>query len=145
MLWVTAARGTWLRTVLWFGFGGGRGLYKQTNKNFLSTSLAVQWLTLCLPIEGALVPSPIKELISRMLCSVAKKKKKKKINYILKKELFWSLACLSIPPRAISWAVTLTPSLSSMPTLLLCNSSLQASLFLLFLKPKILHATPHPA
>ena len=50
-------------------------MYKQTDKNLLRTSLAVQWLALRLPIEGALVPPPIKELSSHMLCSVAKKEK----------------------------------------------------------------------
>ena len=43
------------------------------------TSLVVQWLSLCLSMQGALVQSLVRELRSHMLHSVAKAKVKKKI------------------------------------------------------------------
>ena len=44
----------------------------------LWTSLAVQWLRLCVSSAGGRVRSLVGELRSDMLCGVAKKKKKKK-------------------------------------------------------------------
>ena len=55
------------------------------------TSLVVQWLSLCLSMQGALVQSLVRELRSHMLHSAAKAKVKKNFFFLKKYRLFHKL------------------------------------------------------
>ena len=60
--------------------GWGQGpVYHHQAVSYTGTSLMVQWLRLCFPMQGAQVQSLVRELRSHMLNHVAKKKKKKRL------------------------------------------------------------------
>ena len=72
--------------------GWGQGpVYHHQAVSYTGTSLMVQWLRLCFPMQGAQVQSLVRELRSHMLNHVAKKKKKKGYTGVMKKSFIWLL------------------------------------------------------
>ena len=63
---------------------GHSGISTLVRRDSEGTSLAVQWLRLCLPMQRAQVGSLVRELRSHVTCSVAKEKKKKKRLVLIK-------------------------------------------------------------